>query len=212
MNSNNGRFISLEGIDACGKSTLIAHLKDYLHDQGWPVLSIREPGSTLISEKIRQLLLDAASVGMRPSTEAILYSAARCQLVEEIIEPALEQGKVILADRFFDSTLAYQGYGRGLDLGMLETLHRVGSRDLQPHLTILLDISPREARGRREPGGEDRLEKEGLDFQELVRKGYLELASQNPNRIKTVNASMAWPQVWSQALTLVEQCLQQDAG
>lgn len=212
MNSDNGRFISLEGIDACGKSTIIARLKDYLHDQGWPVVSIREPGSTVISEKIRLILLDAACVGMRPRTEAILYSAARCQLVEEIIEPALEQGQIVLADRFFDSTLAYQGYGRGLDLSMLETLHRVGSRDLQPHLTILLDISPREARRRRAPGGEDRVEKEGLAFQELVRKGYLELACQNPNRIKTINASLSLSQVWAEVVTLVEQCLQQDAG
>lgn len=210
--NKSGLFISLEGIDACGKSTLIAHLSEYLQERNWPVVSIREPGGTLISEKIRQMLLDAANEGIKPRTEAILYGAARSQLVEEIIAPALSQGKIVLADRYFDSTLAYQGYGRGLNLSMLDGLNKICTGGLQPHLTLLLDISPREAQKRREPGQYDRLEREGLGLQERVRKGYLELADRSPERIKIIDASLSGPLVWSQALSLVKQCLERNAG
>ena len=185
-----GMFISLEGIDGSGKTTLKENLIKRM-SQNYEVLGIREPGGTIISEKIRDMLLDVRNEGMIDKTEALLYSAARSQLIEEVIRPALEQGKIIIADRFMDSTLAYQGYGRGIDLQFLEDLTRLATGGLKPDITFLLDIDPIEGQRRRRNDIPDRLEKEGMEFQNRIRNGYLELWNKDPVRIRKLDGNHA---------------------
>lgn len=199
-----GYFITLEGIDASGKSSLAADLKGYMIGQGWHLVSLREPGGTQISEKIRQLLLDTTNAGIKPWTEAVLYGAARRQLVEERIRPALEKGEIVLADRYTDSTLAYQGYGRGLDVKRLEELNDICTGGVTPDLTLLLDVDPTLARTRQAGQQADRLEEEGLEFQERVRNGYLTLASQHPGRIRLINAARSREEVMEKALQIIK--------
>lgn len=185
-----GVFISLEGIDGCGKTTLKENLLALMSNH-YQVIGIREPGGTVISEKIRDMLLDVHNDGIIGKTEALLYAAARSQLVEEVIRPALAQGKIIIADRYFDSTIAYQGYGRGLDLEFLEDLNRICTGGLNPDVTLLLDIDPMEGQNRRSRGTPDRLEQEGLEFQQRIRAGYLKLHEKEDGRIKLLDARLA---------------------
>lgn len=211
--SSKGIFISLEGIDGSGKTTLNRHLIDYMEKiRALEVVAIREPGGTHISEKIRDLLLDVRNEGILSRTEAMLYAAARSQVVEEIVRPALEQGKVVLADRFLDSTIAYQGFGRGLDLNFLTELNQLCTGGLFPHLTLLLDIDPGKGQQRRKKDIPDRLEKEGIEFQNRVRQGYLQLAEQNPDRIKIINAGVNIPEVLKQAVIYVDAALIKPRG
>lgn len=195
-----GRFISLEGIDGCGKTTLRDQLSDYLKEK-YEVLVLREPGGTEVSEKIRDMLLDVRNVGIRPRTEAFLYATARSQLVEEMILPALQEGKIVIADRFMDSTIAYQGYGRGIDIEFLKALNLLCTGGLKPDLTLLLDIEPEEGQKRRNKQTPDRLEKEGLEFQSRVRAGYLTIQSDEPDRIKVLNGGASIIEVREQALS-----------
>lgn len=195
-----GRFISLEGIDGCGKTTLRDQLSDYLKEK-YEVLVLREPGGTEVSEKIRDMLLDVRNVGIRPRTEAFLYATARSQLVEEMILPALQEGKIVIADRFMDSTIAYQGYGRGIDIEFLKVLNLLCTGGLKPDLTLLLDIEPEEGQKRRNKQTPDRLEKEGLEFQSRVRAGYLTIQSDEPDRIKVLNGGASIIEVREQALS-----------
>ena len=185
-----GVFISLEGIDGCGKTTLKEKLLALMSNQ-YQVIGIREPGGTVISEKIRDMLLDVHNDGIIGKTEALLYAAARSQLVEEVIRPALAEGKLIIADRYLDSTIAYQGYGRGLDLEFLEDLNRICTGGLTPDVTLLLDIDPMEGQNRRSKDAPDRLEQEGLEFQERIRAGYLKLQEKESRRIKLLDARLA---------------------
>lgn len=194
-----GKFISLEGIDGCGKTTLREQLHDYLKDK-YEILILREPGGTEVSEKIRDMLLDIRNVGIRPRTEAFLYAASRSQLVEEMIRPALLAGKVVIADRYMDSTIAYQGYGRGLDIAFLQALNQLCTDGLKPDLTLLLDIDPREGQRRRKKDIPDRLEKEGLAFQSRIRQGYLAMQQAEPERIKILNGADSIAAVREQAL------------
>ncbi len=196
--SRNGAFISLEGIDGAGKTSLRELLirGNYFDN----IISIREPGGTYISEQIRAVLLDARNTGMAPRTEALLYAAARSQVVEEIIRPALAQGKLVIADRYLDSTIAYQGYGRGLDLDFLIQLNHLCTGGLKPDLTLLLDIDPREGLRRRGEEKPDRLEQEGIIFQEKVRQGYLEIAAREPGRVKVINAGREQTVVLAEAI------------
>lgn len=194
-----GRFISLEGIDGCGKTTLRDQLSDYLKEK-YEVIVLREPGGTEVSEKIRDMLLDVRNVGIRPRTEAFLYATARSQLVEEMILPALQEGKIVIADRFMDSTIAYQGYGRGIDIEFLKVLNLLCTGGLKPDLTLLLDIEPEEGQKRRNKQAPDRLEKEGLEFQSRVRAGYLTIQSDEPDRIKVLNGEASIIEVREQAL------------
>ncbi len=184
-----GLFISLEGIDGSGKTTLIQYLQDQL--AAYPLLSIREPGGTAISERIRELLLNVDNIQIYARTEAILYAAARCQVVDQLIRPALDEGKLVLADRYLDSTMAYQGYGRGLDLQFLSTLNQLCTRGLLPDATFLLDIAPEVCESRRQNEQADRLEKEGREFQARVREGYLQLARKEPQRFYVIDADRA---------------------
>jgi dTMP kinase len=185
-----GLFISLEGIEGTGKSTQGKLLSEWLTLQGLQTLLTEEPGGSVIGGKIRQLLLSVEHSGMAEMTELLLYFASRAQHIHEKIGPALDQGKTVITDRFTDSTLAYQGYGRGLDLSSIETLDRIATNLFRPSLTILLDLDPEEGLKRnRSANKTDRIELEEIAFHQRVRKGYLELAKQEPGRIKVVDAS-----------------------
>lgn len=181
-----GIFITFEGIDGSGKSTQVTALKDALEEKGMEVLLIREPGGTAIGEKIRDILLDRKHTHMAPTAELLLYEAARAQIVTEVIRPALQTGKTVICDRFYDSSVAYQGYARGLELASVDFLNRLATGGLEPNLTFLLDLPVRAAWERMNirEGDQDRLEMEGLEFMEKVRSGYLELAGRHPRMIK----------------------------
>ncbi|NLO20960.1 MAG: dTMP kinase [Syntrophomonadaceae bacterium] len=201
-----GLFISLEGIDGCGKSSIIAYLNSKLDpDQ---LVNIREPGGTVLSEIIRDMLLnDECNYNMEVETEALLYAAARSQVVTQVIKPALLQGKMVLADRFIDSTIAYQGYGRGLDIPYLQAMNRFCTGGLKPHLTILLDLEPELSYSSRKSQAPDRIEREGMDFQKRVRWGYLQLAAAEPNRITIINAAQDFDRVSQLVLVRVQQAI-----
>lgn len=189
MQIDKGLFVTFEGIDGCGKTTQVTALRKSLEEQGTKVIVIREPGATSIGEKIRSILLDNANCGMSAETEVLLYEAARAQIVNEVIRPALREGKVVICDRFYDSSVAYQGYARGLSLESIDSLNRFATGGLEPDLTYLLDL-PAEAAWERmniREGSHDRLEIEGLGFMNKVRAGYLELAG-NHARIITLDA------------------------
>ena len=187
-----GLFITFEGIDGCGKSTQIALTESYCKSKGRETLIIREPGGTTVGEKIRTILLDKKNDSMVPMAELLLYEAARAQIVEEKIVPALEAGMVVICDRFFDSTAAYQGYARGLGPELIDELNNIATSGRAPDITFYLDLSPEQALKRRLGRGEeeDRLEALGLSFQEKVRDGYLKWA-EGRDRIKIIDASVS---------------------
>ncbi len=197
-----GFFISFEGIDGCGKSSIIAYLNTKLNTQN--LINIREPGGTILSEDIRYMLLNEKNKDMAPETEALLYAAARSQVVKQIIKPALVKGKMVLADRFIDSTMAYQGYGRGLDLKYLKMLNDFCTGGLSPDLTILLDLEPELSYGYKKGLAPDRIESEGLGFQRLVRKGYLQLAADEPQRIVKIDAAQEFSVVGEEVLNHIQ--------
>lgn len=182
-------FITFEGIEGCGKTTQIGLLTSFLQSIQRPFLLTREPGGTEVGERIRQILLSSENVRIEPLAELFLYLAARIQHYREVISPALGQGKIVLCDRFADATMAYQGYGRGLDLAWIEKMHDRTMENVKPNLTFLLDLPVEEGlkralkRMENNPLKEDRFEKEALDFHQRVREGYLILARQEPQRI-----------------------------
>jgi dTMP kinase len=185
-------FITFEGPDGGGKSTQMALLADYLTEQGYSLFRTREPGGTSISEQIRDVLHDNKNQEMDPHAEILLYSASRAQLVAEKIRPALERGQIILCDRFFDSTYAYQGYGHGLDLDMLQRITEFATGGLKPDLTIYLDVDPDEGLRRRQSdqGGEwNRLDDMALEFHQRVHDGYLKLIDAQPERWVRIDAT-----------------------
>jgi dTMP kinase len=197
-------FITFEGVEGCGKTTQARLLADRLESFGRTALVTREPGGAAISEQIRAVLLDHRNDGMDPMAEALLYEAARAQFVTEIVRPALAAGIVVICDRFADSTLAYQGYGRGLDLNTLHSLNRIATGGLTPDITFLLDIPVAEGLKRRERGGEwNRMDNAGRAFHERVYNGYHALAREEPDRWRIVDARGAVPDVatavWSAA-------------
>ncbi|HIN46059.1 MAG TPA: dTMP kinase [Candidatus Marinimicrobia bacterium] len=177
-----GLFISFEGIDGCGKSTQADLLRSYLESKGEQVELLREPGGTALSEQIREILLNPNNEKMDPSTESILLSASRAQLTREIIIPALERGNVVICDRYADSTLAYQGYGRGINLEWLEKLNAFATAGLKPDITLLVDLPVDEAFNRMQSKSFDRIEMEGIEFLDKVRSGYLELTDRFSKR------------------------------
>ncbi len=185
-----GIFITIEGSDGAGKSTQIPYIKNFLEEKGYDVILTREPGGTIIGEKIRELLLDKDHKEMSPVTEALLYSASRAQHVAELIIPALKKGKVVLSDRFADSSIAYQGKGRGLGMESIININEFATCGLNPDLTILLDIDPKIGLNRAKSIKEaDRLENERLDFHIKVSQGYKELSKMYPNRIKVISGN-----------------------
>ncbi|MBQ1384688.1 MAG: dTMP kinase [Firmicutes bacterium] len=183
-----GIFISFEGPDGSGKSTQIRLLTEYCREKGLEAVTVREPGGTAISEKIREIILDKKNSEMSPVAEALLYAASRAQLVEQIIRPALEEGKMVLSDRFMDSSIAYQGYGRGLGDGV-RIINEFAVRDLQPDLTFFLDLDPVKGKQRVLKEGEpDRLESEAMTVHRAVYEGYKKLSLIYPQRFVTVDA------------------------
>jgi len=187
-----GYFITFEGPDGSGKSTQIQALAEHLQGLGQTVLLTREPGGTEISEEIRDLLHDLRHHEMQPRAEILLYSAARAQLVGQVIRPALEAGATVLCDRYADSTLAYQGYGHGLDLEVLRQITSFATHELKPDLTLLFDLDPAVGLKRRQTDGVEwnRLDAYDLAFHQRVRAGYHQLAQANPNRWVTLDATL----------------------
>jgi dTMP kinase len=183
-------FITFEGSEGSGKSTQIAMLSTYLMELGYQIQTTREPGGTQIGEQVRLCLHDVANTDMTSAAEVLLYSASRSQLVEEVIKPALAEGKIVLSDRYADSTLAYQGYGRQLDLAALTSITQFATGGLIPDLTIYLDIDVEEGLSRRTTGGEEmnRMDLQRVEFYQRVREGYLTLATAEPNRWRVIDA------------------------
>ncbi len=183
----NGIFLSFEGIEGTGKSTQARLLAEHLQSAGHTVIRTAEPGGTPISLRIRELLLSLESRSMDQMTELLLYNAARVQHIREVIAPALGRGEIVITDRFCDSTLAYQGYGRGIDRQVIDALDAVATGGLRPDLTILLDIDVETGlRRNREARKNDRLELEDVSFHEKVRRGFHELAAEEPERIRII--------------------------
>lgn len=184
-------FISFEGIDGAGKTTLLSTLEAWLKKERIAHVVTREPGGTRLGEKVRELLLDPSHAGMSDRAELLLYSASRAQLVQEVIRPALSEGRWVLADRFIDATLAYQGYGRGLDLKMLRAVQEWATDGLWPHRTVLVDCDLDIAAGRQRlrPKAKDRIEREHRAFHRSVRQGYLELAEKERDRVTIIDGS-----------------------
>ena len=187
--SDKARFISFEGIDGSGKTTQATLLLDKLIQNGKQGILVREPGGTPVSEAIRHVLLTKGNRQIVARTEALLMTASRSQLTKEVILPNLEQNRWVIADRYADSTLAYQGGGRELNLDWLQDLNKFATYDLEPNVTFVIDILPKEAL-RRRGQTEDRIEEEGITFQKQVRRTYLELAKQYSDRIIVIDGHM----------------------
>jgi dTMP kinase len=184
-----GIFITFEGSDGSGKSTQVRRLRQHCETMGYKVLFTREPGGTEISEKIRTLILDPENTGMSGEAEALLYAASRAQLVSEVIKPALERGEIVICDRFMDSSIAYQGFGRGLGDGV-RLINEFATAGISPDLTFFLDLPPEEGMRRRLSGSSpDRLEREKMEFHRKVYEGYLELSRRYKDRYLTIDAS-----------------------
>ncbi|MDR3554512.1 MAG: dTMP kinase [Syntrophobacteraceae bacterium] len=192
------KFISFEGIDGCGKSTLMDRLAGWLTEASIPYIRVREPGGTPIGEKIRQILLDPASSEMTGRAEVLLYSASRAQLTWQVISPAMAKGAWVLADRFVDATFAYQGFARGFDLEHLAMIQHWATGGLMPDKTVLLDCDVDLAASRlsgRDGAARDRIEREESAFHRKVREGYLALARKEPSRFLLLDGSMPLEEV-----------------
>jgi len=199
-----GRFISLEGIEGTGKSTQAKLLSDYLKEKGFEVVLTEEPGGTQIGLRIRELLLSVEHKGMTAVTELLLYNASRSQHIREIIVPAISSGAIVITDRFTDSTIAYQGFGRGIDLRLINSIDLIATERLRPDITILLDLDA-EVGLKRNKGinKTDRLELEDLEFHQRVRNGYHNLAEKEPERIKLIDASAGIQEIHSRISSII---------
>ena len=182
-----GIFISIEGPDGSGKSTQIENIKEFFHDKNMDIIFTREPGGTPIGERLRGIILDRKCSEMDPMTEAMLYAAARAQHVAQVIRPALEKGKIVICDRFVDSSIAYQGYGRKLGEAVASINH-FAVKECMPDMTILLKLDPSVGKHRISEDQQDRLEAEREAFHQEVYKGYLELEKNFPDRIVGIDA------------------------
>lgn len=206
------RFITFEGGDGSGKTTQLKALESHLTASGKSCLSTREPGGTSLGELIRQVLLEVGKQPITSPTELFLYLADRAQHIHEVIIPALEQGKIVLCDRHTDSTLAYQGYGRGIDLGLLRSLNGIASQGIKPDLTLLFDcpaeigLSRTAQRQSQTASGrnEDRFEREKIEFHERVRAGFLELARAEPHRFRIIDAARSSEEVGQEIKNIID--------
>ncbi|MEW6286612.1 MAG: dTMP kinase [Chloroflexota bacterium] len=189
-------FITLEGPEGSGKTSHIPHLVEYLRGKGYVVFPTREPGGTSISEQIRDILHDMKNAEMHPRTETLLYQAARAQIVEQVIKPRLAAGEIVISDRYYDSTIAYQGYGHQQDLEQIRALVRYATGGLVPDLTLLLDVDVETGLKRKKKGNEwNRMDAYTVEFHQRVRAGYLEMVKQEPQRWAVVDASQPWERV-----------------
>ena len=205
-----GKLITFEGIDGCGKSTQIDLARNWLQNQGYMVLTTFQPGGTLIGRQIRQILLNPENRGLVKESEMMLYLADRIQHLKQVILPAVKQGKLVLCDRFHDSTLAYQGNGRGINMKMIQSIENESITPFTPNLTFLLIIEPREALRRINAKScgkakRDRLEEESLSFFERVTAGYVELASASPQRFVCLDGSASKEEVHQKIIVALKQ-------
>lgn len=199
-----GVFLSFEGIEGTGKSTQARLLFEHLREKGFDAVLTEEPGGTKIGRKIREVLLSPDHQEMTPLTELLLYFASRTQHLAQVIIPAVNRGAVVITDRFTDSTIAYQGYGRGIALHFLHSLDTIATEGMQPNITLLLDLDAETGLSRnRGINKTDRLELEDIEFHTRVRNGFLELAAQQPERIKIIDASLEKEEVRKRVLDLV---------
>ena|SRR3989338_1333587 len=215
------KFITFEGIEGCGKTTQLKLLANHLREKGYSVYETREPGGTLIGDQIRKILLNPENKNICSIAELFLYEACRAQLIKELRVESRESGvrgndkEFILCDRFIDSTIAYQGYGRGIDTEIIEGLNMIASNDIKPDITILLDMDVKtglaRARGRninvnvlQSNLSESRFEEETLDFHEKVREGFLKIASEEPDRVKVVDATKGIEKIQKEIIRIVE--------
>ncbi len=204
--TKSGAFITLEGGDGSGKSTQLKKLADYLVQNGYDCVFTREPGGTDISEQIRKIILDGNNVAMTDKTEALLYAAARNQLVNEKIIPSVNDGIIVVCDRFIDSSVAYQGYGRLLGREYVEAINAAATNAILPDVTLFFDIEPSKAFERK--GGEDkddRLEQSGREFHERVYRGYKELAKAYPDRIVEIDAAKSVEEIFDRVLEVLRE-------
>lgn len=183
-----GKFISFEGSEGSGKSTQAGLVYEYLKKKKIPVVLLREPGGVKISEAIRRLLLDVKNTDMTKESETLLYMASRAQLVEEVLKPALNEGKVVLCDRFLDSTIAYQGFGNGVDVGAIREIGKFATQKIGPGLTLLFDIETEKGLSRTN-AVKDRIELRSLKYHRRVRRGYLQLAKREPKRFRVIKVN-----------------------
>jgi dTMP kinase len=203
-----GIFITIEGTDGSGKTTQIKLIEEYLKQKGFDVIITREPGGTRVSEKIRDLILNPENTDITSITEMMLYASARAQLVAQLIKPALEEDKAVICDRFVDSSFAYQGFGRGVDLKTIADVNRVAVDGIYPDITFFLDIDPEVALKRRiESTGADRIEREKLEFHRKVYKGYKQISMLYPDRIKTIDAADTVEEIYAEIKEYLDELL-----
>lgn len=189
-------FITLEGPEGSGKTSHIPLLVEYLREKGQLVFPTREPGGTSIGEQIREVIHDLKNVEMHPRTETLLYQAARAQIVEQVIQPRLKAGEIVISDRYYDSTIAYQGYGHQQNLEQVRALVTYATGGLVPDLTVLLDVDVEEGLRRKKKENEwNRMDAYTVEFHQRVRAGYAEMVQQEPDRWVVVNAGQAWESV-----------------
>ena len=189
-------FITFEGPEGSGKTSHIPYLVEYLREKGYTVFPTREPGGTSIGEQIREVIHDLKNVEMHPRAETLLYQAARAQIVEQVIKPRLADGEIVISDRYYDSTIAYQGYGHQQDLRQVRALVKYATGGLDPDLTVLLDVDIEEGLRRKKKDNEwNRLDAYTVEFHQRVRAGYLEMVKAEPSRWVVVNAGQKWDDV-----------------
>lgn len=205
-----GIFITFEGIEGCGKTSQSKLLSKYLEEQGYKVVMTREPGGTTISEAVREILLSTDFDNMHPHTEVLLYLASRAQHVSEVIKPALEGGKIVICDRFSDSTFVYQCYVRGIDIKIVEAMNSFATDGASPHITFVLDVDPSVGlqravlRNQKQSRKEDRLEKESIEFHQKIREGYLKRAQEYPDRIHIIRSDKGKAEVHEEIKGIVD--------
>jgi dTMP kinase len=202
-------FITLEGPEGSGKTSHIPYLVQYLREKGNTVFPTREPGGTSIGEQIREVIHNLKNVEMHPRTETLLYQAARAQIVEQVIKPRLKEGEIVISDRYYDSTIAYQGYGHQQDLEQVRTLVKYATGGLVPDLTVLLDVDVEVGLARKKKNGAEwnRMDAHEIEFYQRVRAGYLEMAKQESSRWVVVDASREWQVVQEELRKVIEERL-----
>lgn len=186
----NGYFVTVEGLDGCGKTTQLNLIKEYFINKGYEVIVVREPGGTQIGEQVRNILLDNKNKEMCEITEVLLYAASRAQIIQEVIKPDLQKGKVVLCDRFVDSSFVYQGKARGVGLNVIEKINELAIDNIYPDVTYYFNITPETSIKRREFKIADRIEQEDIEFHRKVHDGYIEISEKYKNRIIKIDADV----------------------